>query len=146
MADPLRHRSQSRVLRAGLHDRRRNPQTPRAGPGARAPVSLRLKAARARLDVSERGRVYTGPTVTLQVDRTTLRQHMPARDHCLAPSRAGVPPSTHAGRYGRMFPDLAPLECAEDLLFAIGRSGGMLDPRTGVRGAGDTAHGAAGWP
>jgi Animal haem peroxidase len=45
-----------------------------------------------------------------------------------------------------MFPDLEPLECAEDLIFALGRSGGLLDPRISRGGAGDTAHGAAGWP
>jgi hypothetical protein len=53
---------------------------------------------------------------------------------------------TYAGQYGRLFPDLAPLDFAEEFIYALGRAGGMCDPRTSVRGAGDTAHGAAGWP
>src|SRR5712692_1117071 len=45
-----------------------------------------------------------------------------------------------------MFPDLEPLDCAEDLIYALGRAGGMLDARASLHVVGDTAHGAAGWP
>src|SRR5712691_3515303 len=79
-------------------------------------------------------------------DRPGPGHHAAARDHCLAPSRAAGATSTYAGQYGRIFPDLEPLDCTEDLIYALGRAGGMLDARTSVHVVGDTAHGAAGWP
>jgi hypothetical protein len=50
---------------------------------------------------------------------------LPARGHCLAPERAGVPPGK-GGRYGRMF-DLPALEVDETLLHHIGGVGGFSD-------------------
>jgi hypothetical protein len=84
--------------------------------------------------------------MTTAPDRPGSGHPAPARDHCLAPSRSAGASATYAGQYGRLFEDLEPLECAEDVLYALGRAGGMLDPRSSVHGSGDTAHGAAGWP
>ncbi len=74
------------------------------------------------------------------------KQPAHVRDHCLAPSRATGTTGTYTGQYGRLFPDLEPLDCTEDLIFALGRAGGLSDPRADVHGARDTAHGGAGWP
>ena len=50
---------------------------------------------------------------------------VPARGHCLAPERVGVPRG-EGGRYGRMF-DLPALEVDETLLHQIGAAGGFSD-------------------
>lgn len=66
----------------------------------------------------------------------------PARDHCLAPARTIDAPIEYSGRYGRLFPDLPPLEADNASLLRLGDVGGMCD------GEGATADGAgpAGWP
>jgi heme peroxidase len=69
-----------------------------------------------------------------------------ARDHCLAPSRSGDAP-VYGGKYGRLLPDLPPLELDVEALLAMGREGGLCDgsPLAADEG-GDDARGAAGWP
>jgi hypothetical protein len=74
------------------------------------------------------------------VEPTT--KHRPIRDHCLAPSRSVDSPLAYAGRYGRLFPDLPPLDCDNSALLALGESGGPCD---GLDGGVDAAV-AAGWP
>jgi hypothetical protein len=74
--------------------------------------------------------------------------HVVARDHCLSPARA-VDRPTGAARYGRMFPDLAPLGTDPALLMRAGSNGGICDAaavldRLGL--GGDDAAEAAGWP
>src|ERR671935_3212545 len=63
------------------------------------------------------------------------------RDHCLAPSRSVDAPFAYGGKYGRLFPDLPPLECEDPALLALGDVGGLCD------GAATTGDGAvpAGW-
>jgi hypothetical protein len=68
-----------------------------------------------------------------------------ARDHCLAPERAGAP--VYGGRYRRLFPHLPALEVDEESLHALGRPGGPCD--VGVDFADDAgadATPAAVWP
>jgi hypothetical protein len=75
----------------------------------------------------------------------------PIRDHCLAPGRSVDAPSAGA-RYGRMFPELAPLAVEPDTLYAAGTPGGICDashfPTRGMLSghAADDGHEAAGWP
>jgi hypothetical protein len=66
-----------------------------------------------------------------------------ARDHCLAPSRAGGAPLA-GGRYMRLFPELPALVIEPELLRAIGRAGGLCDAGDG--GPGDAGTVAAGRP
>jgi len=71
------------------------------------------------------------------------------RDHCLAPARAEDGPA--AGGYRRLFPELAPLDCEDDALHALGRPGGACDAaaaavEVGAGAADPDAEGAAGWP
>jgi hypothetical protein len=66
----------------------------------------------------------------------------PARDHCLAPSRSIDAPLEPGERYGRLFPDLAPLSVDEDALLALGVLGGVCDGGTACV----EADGASGWP
>lgn len=71
-----------------------------------------------------------------------------ARDHCLSLVRA-VDRPTGAARYGRMFPDLDPLDSDPQALMRAGGSGGICDAaavldRLGADG--DDASEAAGWP
>jgi hypothetical protein len=70
------------------------------------------------------------------------------RDHCLAPGRAVDAPEPAGGGYRRLFPELAPLDCADDALHALGRAGGACDAAAavGAGGSGPDAKGAAGWP
>ena len=71
-----------------------------------------------------------------------------ARDHCLSLVRA-VDRPTGAARYGRMFPDLDPLDSEPQALMRAGGSGGICDAAAVLErlGAdGDDAAGAAGWP
>ncbi|MEV4410797.1 peroxidase family protein [Catellatospora sp. NPDC049609] len=71
-----------------------------------------------------------------------------ARDHCLSAVRA-VDRPTGAARYGRMFPDLAPLGTDPQLLTRAGQSGGVCDAAAFLDLAapgGDDATEAAGWP
>jgi hypothetical protein len=66
----------------------------------------------------------------------------PARDHCLAPSRAAeVAPGT---RYTRMFPELPPLAIDAQVLHAIGGAGGACDSAAGQDDESRTV--AAAWP
>lgn len=65
------------------------------------------------------------------------------RDSCLAPERIGDPAG--GGRYGRLLPDLAPLEGEERELHALGVAGGPCDGAL-AEGSGDDARVAAGWP
>jgi Animal haem peroxidase len=64
------------------------------------------------------------------------KRPIPARDHCLAPGRVD---SVEGGRYGRLFPELEPLECVDQELHKIGRTL-AADP------VAVDAHGEAGWP
>ena len=59
------------------------------------------------------------------VSAQNLRAH-PARDHCLAPSRAVDRPAFGA-RYGRLFPDLPGLVVEPDALLSLGVEGGVCD-------------------
>jgi hypothetical protein len=71
-----------------------------------------------------------------------------ARDHCLSPARA-VDRPTGAARYGRMFPDLAPLGTDPRLLMRAGDTGGICDAAAVLDRLGadaDDATEAAGWP
>jgi len=52
--------------------------------------------------------------------------HPAARDHCLAPGRAGDSPA-YGGRYRRLFDELASLEADEARLHALGVAGGPCD-------------------
>src|SRR5215216_6428538 len=67
------------------------------------------------------------------------------RDHCLAPARRTAG-EEHAGKYGRLFPELEPFTCDEPFLLALGRSGGACDGAPFAADASDDARGAAGWP
>ena len=72
------------------------------------------------------------------------------RDHCLAPGRSADAPLAGTG-YQRLFPELAPLECEDDALHALGRAGGACDAAAAAVAAGSAARdpdaqGAAGWP
>jgi len=78
------------------------------------------------------------------VSAQNLRAH-PARDHCLAPSRAVDRPAFGA-RYGRLFPDLPGLVVEPDALFSLGVEGGVCDASPTVGGPQVDAEGAAGWP
>ncbi|NMO51653.1 peroxidase [Actinoplanes sp. TBRC 11911] len=68
-----------------------------------------------------------------------------ARDHCLSLVRAVDRPA-EAARYGRMFPDLAPLGTGADVLVRAGVSGGICDAAVAPDAGGDDAGEAAGWP
>jgi hypothetical protein len=65
------------------------------------------------------------------------------RDHCLAPSRSAGLSETYAGKYGRLFPGLPPLDCEEELLLRLGAGGGLCDGALGNEHDGEEA---AGWP
>jgi hypothetical protein len=54
--------------------------------------------------------------------------------------------STTAGKYGRMFPDMPPLPCAQDSLAALARAGAALDAGNEDGIAGDHLCTPAGWP
>ncbi|MFI5890792.1 peroxidase family protein [Actinoplanes sp. NPDC051513] len=74
--------------------------------------------------------------------------HLAARDHCLSLVRS-VDRPTGAARYGRMFPDLAPLGTDPQLLMRAGDTGGICDAAPvldSLAPGGDDATGAAGWP
>jgi hypothetical protein len=65
-------------------------------------------------------------------------------DHCLAPSRSvDAPLDGAAGRYERLFPELAALEGEDDALLALGIAGGICD---GGETCEDATETAAGWP
>jgi hypothetical protein len=74
---------------------------------------------------------------------TTLTQH-PARDYCLAPSRAAD--MAAGGRYQKLFPELEPLRTDETLLHALGVMGGACDGSQLAARGGDDGDTAAGWP
>jgi hypothetical protein len=74
--------------------------------------------------------------------------HVAARDHCLSPTRAVDRPGG-AARYGRMFPDLVPLDIDSALLLRAGGNGGICDAAAvldELTAGGDDATEAAGWP
>ena len=80
--------------------------------------------------------------------RTVSAQHLnshPARDNCLAPSRAVDRPAFGA-RYGRMFPDAPPLAVDPDAVIALGVQGGRCDLSALDPSAICDSAGAAGWP
>jgi hypothetical protein len=66
-------------------------------------------------------------------------------DHCLAPSRSVDAPVEDgaSGRYGRLFPELAPLDGESQALLALGTAGGICD---GGETCEDATETAAGWP
>jgi hypothetical protein len=71
------------------------------------------------------------------------RSGQPGRDHCLAPTRAvDAPLGETGGGYGRLFPELPPLQADNAALLELGNAGGVCD------GATSTTDGAAaaGWP
>ncbi len=71
-----------------------------------------------------------------------------ARDHCLSPTRAVDRPIA-AARYGRMFPELAPLGTDSEVLERAGSNGGVCDAAAvldTVNAGRDDATEAAGWP
>ena len=80
----------------------------------------------------------------------TQTYHHAVRDHCLAPSRAiDAPLDGASGKYGRLFPQLPPLDADEGLLYRLGGSGGACDGGVVVvdgESASDDASGPAGWP
>ncbi len=68
-----------------------------------------------------------------------------ARDHCLAPSRTiDAPLRGVSGKYGRLFPSVAPFTADEDFLIRLGQSEGLCDG--GPDANDDDAGVAAGWP
>jgi len=74
--------------------------------------------------------------------------HVTARDHCLSPARAVDRPVGET-RYGRMFPDLDPLDTDPRLLVGAGDVGGICDAAAVLDRAeadADDATEAAGWP
>lgn len=74
--------------------------------------------------------------------------HLAARDHCLSLVRS-VDRPTGAARYGRMFPELAPLGTDPQLLIRAGDTGGICDAASVLESltpGGDDATEAAGWP
>jgi len=80
--------------------------------------------------------------------RTVAAQRLnahPARDNCLAPSRAVDRPAFGA-RYGRMFPGAPPLDVDPDAVLALGIQGGMCDVSSLDPTAGCDSDQAAGWP
>src|SRR5262245_39469336 len=80
--------------------------------------------------------------------RTVSAQHLnahPARDNCLAPSRAVDRPAFGA-RYGRMFRDAPALVLDAEAVIALGVAGGRCDGSTLDPDAGRESAGAAGWP
>ena len=71
-------------------------------------------------------------------------------DHvqCLSPSRAQRPIDAPIGAsmYGRLFPDLASFSAEQELLFALGRAGGLCDCGDEADEPSSLASEAAGWP
>ncbi|HYN53046.1 MAG TPA: peroxidase family protein [Thermoleophilaceae bacterium] len=75
---------------------------------------------------------------------TGIREVSIGGDHCLAPSRVvDAPVDGVAGRYERLFPELAPLEGDDEALLALGAAGGICD---GGESGDDAVETAAGWP
>ena len=68
--------------------------------------------------------------------------------HCLAPARAHQPIDAPIGpaNYGRLFPDLPSLSAEEELLFALGRAGGLCDCGDVEDDEASLGSEAAGWP
>jgi hypothetical protein len=96
------------------------------------------RTARDQADIVRRG------TELRTVSAQNLRAH-PARDHCLAPSRAVDRPAFGA-RYGRLFPDLPALVVDPEALISLGAEGGVCDASITVGGPLMEAQEAAGWP
>jgi hypothetical protein len=70
-----------------------------------------------------------------------------ARDHCLAPARSvDAPLQGASGKYGRLFPTVAPFTADEELLIRLGQRGGPCDCGPDLDAAGEDAGVAAGWP
>lgn len=49
------------------------------------------------------------------------------RDHCLAQGREAVDAPVQSARYGRMFPELPPLQADPEVLIRAGAPGGVCD-------------------
>jgi hypothetical protein len=86
---------------------------------------------------------------SMTMDQQTHGALRTVRDHCLAPGREAVDAPSQGARYGRMFPDLAPLQADPEALLRAGAPGGVCDAsvfpsRTGH--ASDDSAEAAGWP
>jgi hypothetical protein len=58
---------------------------------------------------------------------TRSRVSHPARDLCLAPGRTADAPVVEGGRYGRLFPEVAPATFDDASLLALGIDGGLCD-------------------
>jgi hypothetical protein len=67
---------------------------------------------------------------------------------CLSPARAHRPTDAPIGpaMYGRLFPDLPSFSAEQELLFALGRAGGLCDCGDEADDPGSLASVAAGWP
>ena len=67
---------------------------------------------------------------------------------CLSPARAKRPTDAPIGpaMYGRLFPDLPSFSAEQELLFALGRAGGLCDCGDGADEPGSLGSEAAGWP
>ena len=66
---------------------------------------------------------------------------------CLSPARAQRPieASIGPGMYGRLFPDLPSFSAEQELLFALGRSGGLCDCGDEADEPASLSSEAAGW-
>lgn len=71
-----------------------------------------------------------------------------SRIQCLSPARAQRPIDAPIGptMYGRLFPDLPSFSAEQELLFALGRAGGLCDCGDEADDPGSLASVAAGWP
>lgn len=67
---------------------------------------------------------------------------------CLSPARAhrSIDASIGPGMYGRLFPDLPSFSTEQELLFALGRAGGLCDCGDGADEPTSLGSEAAGWP
>jgi hypothetical protein len=68
--------------------------------------------------------------------------------HCLSPARArrSIDGPTSPTSYGRLFPELPSFTAAQELLFALGREGGLCDCGDSVDEPASLGSVAAGWP
>jgi heme peroxidase len=71
-----------------------------------------------------------------------------AHIQCLSPARAKRPIDAPVGptMYGRLFPDLDAFSAEQELLFALGRAGGLCDCSDETDDPASLASEAAGWP
>ena len=68
--------------------------------------------------------------------------------HCLSPARGQKPIDAPIGpaMYGRLFPDLPSFSAEQELLFALGRAGGLCDCGDEADEPASLGSEAAGWP